>query len=216
MSKYQSKLSRREALTRMTVMAAALPMVGCVYIDTESTVAELPWPDAEPIATAVGYGSDPNLIAPLPSPWPRILSAEDMDVLAALSEAFCSGATDAGVPDVLNEWLSAPYPNQHRDRVLVAPGIRWLGQSFVSLAAGERRNFLARLEDNSVSAVDEHVPAFIRRARQLVAGAFFSSPAGISELGYVGNRPIAGDYPGASIAAEKHLGALLLELGLEP
>lgn len=40
-----------------------------------------------------------------------------------------------------------------RDRVLVVPGINWLGQSFVNLAAGERRNFLARLEDNRASAV---------------------------------------------------------------
>ena len=50
--------------------------------------------------------------------------------------------------------------------------------------------------------------------RGLVAGAYFSSPAGVAELGYRGNTPIAGPYPGPSPAALDHLNSLLDELGL--
>ena len=52
------------------------------------------------------------------------------------------------------------------------------------------------------------------RFRRLVLAAFFCSPEGTKDLGYIGNTPIAGDYPGPSVEALSHLNEVLAELGL--
>ena len=56
--------------------------------------------------------------------------------------------------------------------------------------------------------------AFFATLRALVVGAFFTSPEGARDLGYIGNVPIRGDYPGPTPEAMAHLEALLDELGL--
>ena len=50
--------------------------------------------------------------------------------------------------------------------------------------------------------------------RTMVAIAYFSSPEGGKDLGYQGNVPIAGDYPGPTPEAMDHLDGVLEELGL--
>ena len=68
------------------------------------------------------------------------------DQVAILSDIICPAdergpaATDVGVPDVIDEWVSAPYSSQQRDRVEIINGLQWLddeaamrfGSSFVS------------------------------------------------------------------------------------
>ncbi len=44
--------------------------------------------------------------------------------------------------------------------------------------------------------------------------AYFASPEGTKDLGYIGNIPIAGDYPGPTPEAIAHLDTILDELGL--
>ncbi len=224
-----TRLSRREALTRMAAMSGSLSVVGsligCVY--PEHPGPEPPtspdWPDtvlAE--ITAPGYGTDPNLIAPLPVPWGRTLTREQRNLLTSLGEIICPGSSGTGVTDVLDEWLSAPYPDQQTDRQLILPGIEWLdnecqalhGEGFINLALAQQHDVvdvLARSADQG----DESKPArFFYRLRGLVTGAHYSSPQGVRELGYVGNVPIAGDYPGPSEEALQQLEELLDELGL--
>jgi len=60
----------------------------------------------------------------------------------------------------------------------------------------------------------EQPVAFFRLLRHLVCGAYYSSPAGLKALGYVGNVPLVGDYPGPSAAALDHLQKQLAMLGL--
>ena len=50
--------------------------------------------------------------------------------------------------------------------------------------------------------------------RTLVTIAYFASPEGTKDLGYIGNIPIAGDYPGPTPEAIAHLDTILDELGL--
>ena len=52
------------------------------------------------------------------------------------------------------------------------------------------------------------------RLKRLVLAAFFCSPQGSKDLGYMGNVPIAGDYPGPTAEAQKHLDGVLAQLGL--
>ncbi len=55
---------------------------------------------------------------------------------------------------------------------------------------------------------------FFSGLRALVVGAFFTSPEGIRDLGYIGNTPIYGDYPGPTPEAMVHLESLVENLGL--
>jgi hypothetical protein len=55
---------------------------------------------------------------------------------------------------------------------------------------------------------------FFQRFRYLAVGAYYTSEAGIADVGYIGNVPIAGSYPGPSDEAMAHLAAVLEQLGL--
>ena len=95
---------------------------------------------------------------------------------------------------------------------------------------GRQREFLGTLSDSAralLAIIDDIAypdrPAsqdlegprqFFAGLRQLAAGAYYTSPEGVRELGYMGNVPIAGDYPGPSDEAMDHLEEQLAVLGL--
>lgn len=219
---YWQKLSRREALTRMAALAAGLSVNATA--NSADEIKASAWSTDLPAVDAPGYGTDPILSNPEDSPWPRLLSRSQLDVLASLAEFFCPGSIDAGVVDVLNEWLSAPYPDQSQDRQVVVPGFGWLdaemarqhGNSFATASLPQQINFLEPyIELIDRDSTNTPPLKFLSRVRILITGAYFSSPQGASELGYVGNQPIAGDYPGPSKEAWAHLNDLLEELDLQ-
>jgi hypothetical protein len=45
---------------------------------------------------------------------------------------------------------------------------------------------------------------------------FYTLPEGIADIGYMGNIPSAGPYPGPTKEALAHLNASLTKLGLKP
>ncbi len=55
---------------------------------------------------------------------------------------------------------------------------------------------------------------FFERFRFLSVGAFYTTEAGIKDIGYIGNVPISGEYPGPSAEAMTHLAGVLEQLGL--
>ncbi len=55
---------------------------------------------------------------------------------------------------------------------------------------------------------------FFERFRYLAVGAYYTTEAGMKDVGYVGNVPIAGAYPGPSDEALAHLAGVLKHLGL--
>ena len=75
---------------------------------------------------------------------------------------------------------------------------------------------LDELEEPSGSPDLEGPRQFFQGFRTLVTGAYYTSPEGVRELGYQGNTPIAGDYPGPSEEAMAHLNEQLEKLGLDP
>ena len=49
----------------------------------------------------------------------------------------------------------------------------------------------------------------------MMAG-FYSLPEGMADIGYMGNTPLLGPYPGPTPEAMAHLNASLAKLGLKP
>jgi len=226
---YNNRISRREALVWLSAMSSSVSIAGCVYpgapTETESPDG-LEWPELDlPPVKGPGYGKDPILIAPQDAPWPRTLSTDQLNLVASLCDVICPGAFDAGVPDVIDEWLSAPYPQQQNHRRLIMPGLIWLeqwcdarlGASFTVLRVEQQIQIIEDLDIPEEGApTSMQLPVrFFWLLRELVAGAYFTSPQGVSELGYEGNVPLVGDYPGPSADAMAHLDGLLQELGLE-
>ena len=238
---YQSGLTRRQSLKLMAALAAStmLPALsGCDTAPapaapaTSAAATTEHWPELKltPI-TGKGYGTDPNLILPPESPWPLTLTAPQLSLLALLADILVPrdgtvpSASEVGVPTVLDEWVSAPYPRQQQDRVTVLSALAWLddeatmrfGSRFVSL---QRPQQLAIIDDIAFNNADTK-PQFQRIAkafallRGLVVAAFFATPEGTKDIGYLGNTAIGGDYPGPTPEAKAHLDQVLTDLGLK-
>jgi hypothetical protein len=174
----------------------------------------------------IGYGTDPDLINPV-VPWSRTMTAPQLDTSSALcdfilpADARSPAASEVGVPDFIDEWISAPYAQQRTDRELIFLGLEWLEQQirsrFNSTFASASDEQATELLDSIVGPgeVEEELVAFFDRFRFLAVGAYYTTEAGIEDIGYIGNVPIGGDYPGPSDEAMKHLAGVLDQLNLE-
>lgn len=181
------------------------------------------WPEgAAPPVTGPGYGTDPPLLEPV-LPWPKTLSAEQLRTAAAVADTILPAEgrwpapSAVGVHDFIDEWVSAPYPEQVRDRAVVLNGLAWLdgeararhGSSYAKLGEGERAAILLD------AAKMPKGGAFVERMKFLTTGAYYTSETGVEELGYIGNVALEGDYPGPTPEALAHLDQILLELKLK-
>lgn len=238
---YNPKMSRRESFKRIGTMATVI-MVGGVPIACTTTEPEgnlspaRPraghWPGIELDAiTGPTYGTDPIVSNPS-VPWSLTLSDAQRDQVAVLSDIICPAdeqgpaATEVGVPDVIDEWVSAPYSTQQRDRVEIINGLQWLddeaqqrfGSNFVSASESDQIEIIEDIAYRSQYDVPQFELAarFFNRIRRLVFGAYFSSPEGIEDIGYMGNVAIAGEYPGPTDEAMEHIKQVADSLGLPP
>jgi hypothetical protein len=90
-----------------------------------ATVSAVPTP---------GYGVDPPLMAPYQSGqlWPLLLSEAEKRTATVLCDTLIPAdhaspsASEVGVVAFIDEWVSAPYPEQLRDRPLVRQGLEWI------------------------------------------------------------------------------------------
>ncbi|MDA0994117.1 MAG: gluconate 2-dehydrogenase subunit 3 family protein [Proteobacteria bacterium] len=176
----------------------------------------------------VGYGTDPDLINPV-VPWPRTMTDAQLRTAATTCDMILPAddqspaASAVGVPDFIDEWVSAPYEQQQHDRELILGGLEWLEQQsqshFGTTFSSANGNQAAELLDSiaypdTAAAGNDKLIEFFRRFRYLTVGAYYSTEAGIKDIGYIGNVPISGDYPGPSTEAMAHLAGVLDELGL--
>ena len=235
---YTNRLSRRDSLKLLAALAAStlLPALpGCEPVPTTSKVGKAAgtehWPELKlPAINAKGYGKDPNLILPPDAPWPLTLTPAQLTMLALISdilvpqEGSSPSASQVQVPSVVDEWVSAPYPSQQRDRLTILSALAWIDDEaklrfnspFTALTATEQ---LAIVED--IAYDNENTPLQFQRIakafarlRNLVLAAYFCTPEGIKDIGYLGNVPIAGAYPGPTAEAYSHLDNTLAQLGL--
>jgi len=173
-------------------------------------------------ATAKGYGTDPDLTK-LYKPgdlWPLTLTDAQRKTVTALCDLIIPAdenspsASAVAVPDFIDEWVSAPYPEQRRDRTLVLKGLQWLdgesrkrhGRAFVDLSGDEQTAIATDIcfEPKARPEMKEGA-RFFDRFRDLTAGGYYTTPQGMKAIGYVGNVP-SGSFAGPPPEAFKHVG----------
>jgi hypothetical protein len=205
---YVSKIDRRTALTWVGVVGAATA-VGAGVVVYGPKLGGKAQPEAK------GYGTDPNLVKPAKAAWPRILSKDELQAAAVLADfilpatAMAPSASSLGIPDFIDEWVSAPYPDQVKDRPILRNGLKALIPAAVKGDAAKRTAALAALPGST----DEKTHAFFKRFRALTIGAYYTTEAGFKDIGYIGNVSRAAD-PGPSDAVKAALDVQLRKLGL--
>jgi hypothetical protein len=196
-------LSRREALQR--ILTASLL----------ATTLDLRGFAAEP--GGVGIGFDPNLLKK-EIPWPRILTTAEKRIVTALADVilpadeFGPAASALGVPDFIDEWVSAPYEQQVKDRKIICDGLAWID---AEAARRFHKNFADCSGEQHKAILDDIVTdgsdarkqgrAFFILFRDRAAGGYYTTREGWQAIGYTGNAPIA-EFPGPPVEALKHAG----------
>jgi hypothetical protein len=189
---------RRTTIKWMLAAAASMPLLNRRAWSQEVT--------AQPAAR--GYGTDPDLtkIYHPGDVWPLTLSPAERRGAKALCNVILPddgrspSADSVGVVDFIDEWVSAPYPRQLQDRTIVLEGLAWMDAE--ALLRFEK--YFAELDDSQQHAICDDIcyepkaqakfaraAAFFTRYRDLTVGAFYSTPAGWKDIGYVGNVPLA-------------------------
>lgn len=207
-------MDRRTSIKWMLSAAASVTALGgCAFA---------PAVPARRGVAAKGYGTDPKLIDPYKAGelWPLTFTAGQKQTATALSDliipadATSPSASAVGVVDFLDEWISAPYEQNQKDRTQILEGFVWLDDE------SKRRfshPFAALAEAQQKAVCDDicYVPnaqpqftvaaQFFARYRDLTAGGFYTTPVGRKDLQYVGNVPLQ-RYDGAPIEALKKAG----------
>jgi hypothetical protein len=226
--------SRRETLQWM-MTAAALPLArwappamaaGRGTPPPFDVVAD--WPAAlPPPPPAQGYGRDPDLMTPK-VPWALTLGKAQratVDLLGDMilpADAQSPGAGQLGVGAFVDEWISAPYPTQRKDREQVLGGLTWLDAqsqalhkaSFVAITPAQRGGLLDALTVTAPVAGMAKPVAFMDTLRHLFVLGFYSLPEGKADMGFIGDQPTPGDYPGPTPEALAHFTGILAGLDL--
>jgi hypothetical protein len=203
---YVSKIDRRTALAWVGVVGAAVAAGAGVVVYGPKMGGE---------RITRGYGTDPKLAKPEKTPWSRIMVDAQLQTAAILADFIlpASGAAPSasvlGVPDFIDEWVSAPYPDQVKDRPIVLNGLNALSSKVLKASAADRAAALAALP----ASADPGVKAFWKKFRGLTIGAYYTTEAGFKDVGYIGNVPRTAD-PGPSADVKAVLDRELKKLGL--
>ncbi len=183
-----TRLTRREVLAFFTAALAASQL---------PAFAQVP----------KGYGTDPDLTK-LHTPgdvWPLTFSAAEKKAATALADVIFPAdhigpaASALRVSDYIDEWISAPYPQQQGERPVILEGLAWLD------AEAQRRftkDFAALTSEQHRAICDDICwpadakPAFAKAAqffvqfRALSAAAYYGTPDGWKAIGFIGNIPL--------------------------
>lgn len=185
-------MDRRTTLKWVLAASATLPLAG------RSGAAALAG------LAAQGYGSDPDrMAAHRPGQlWPLTLDAAQRRLAASLSDLIIPdddrspAASAVGVVDFIDEWISAPYPDQRRDRSVVLDGFTWLdaearrryGMDFAATGSPGQHGICDDICDEKRAAPERQQAAhFFAVYRDLTAGGFYTTQVGRDDLGYIGN-----------------------------
>jgi hypothetical protein len=179
-----------------------------------------PTPPGHPEVAAKGYGTDPNLVD-VHQPgdlWPLTFTAAQRKTATALADVilpkddFGPAASEVGVVEMVDEWVSAPYPAQMADRPVILDGLAWIetestkrfGKLFAELSDAQRRAICDDICFHGTAKGEfKKAAAFFSRFRSLCAGAYYGTPEGWRAIGYVGNVPLQSfDGPPAEVLAK--------------
>jgi hypothetical protein len=186
-------MARRKAIKLVAATVALLPKIDWAAESSDP-------------APARGSPTDPDLLRPL-VPWARALTPEELRAISALcdlilpADEHSPSASRVGLPEFIDEWVSAPYPIQKADRKQVQGGIVWLnGESQKRF----QKAFAALTEEQKKAIADDicYLPkakeefrqgaSFFALVRNLAATGFYTTDEGIRDLKYIGNVPSFG------------------------
>jgi hypothetical protein len=214
-------MSRRESMQWVLAAVAAGALPGCrSHVGTPQPASAAPpggvaqeigrnnAPQEEaakmPEPTGVGYGTDP-VLAKTYKPgelWPLTFNDAQKNAATALADTILPAdqhgpaASEVGVVQMIDEWISAPYPQQQSDRPVVLDGLKW-----IDAESKERfKKPFADLDETQRAALCDDIcstkraskkfataAGFFTRFRDLCASAYYATPAGWKAVGYVGN-----------------------------
>jgi gluconate 2-dehydrogenase gamma chain len=206
-------MDRREALKVITAAAASAAMAeGFASSAAEAQQPVVPGPKPRAALPALppktgprGTLTDPELLNAKAN-WPRLLSASELVTLGALCDMIIPAddkspsATTVGVPAYINEYVSAPYDWAERALVRVRGGLTWIdvesgkrfGKRFSAATVAERTLICDDICYLPKAKTDFQAAArFFDQIRDLTASAFYTTDAGMKDLQYVGNVPLA-------------------------
>ncbi|MEJ1963584.1 MAG: gluconate 2-dehydrogenase subunit 3 family protein [Gammaproteobacteria bacterium] len=170
---------------------------------------------------AAGYGTNPDLLVPRAT-WPMVLEPAERAVITALcdlilpADGIHPSAREAGVPDFIDEWVSAPYPRMTADREVLASACVELERRareshqmpFAGLpSAAQRAVFESLLEP----AMPPRLRAFPAHVANLIAGGYYTTKAGYADMGYAGNVALE-RFPAPSEPVIRQIEAAVAEL----
>ncbi|MGE0440258.1 MAG: gluconate 2-dehydrogenase subunit 3 family protein [Gemmatimonadales bacterium] len=209
-------MDRRDLLKTLGA-SAALPILaqtGCAKPEEAPVVVQGPeWKGP------AGTPSDPDLVKPKVT-WDKVLTPAELVTLGALCDVIIPAddkspaASAVGVPDYINEWVSAPYDYQKNTLPKVRAGLTWMDTE-----SGKRfKKPFAELADEQKTAICDDIcylpkakPAFKTAAeffdliRDLSATAFYTTREGMQDIQYIGNMAQP-KFDGPPPEVLKHLG----------
>ncbi len=166
-----------------------------------------------------GTPADPILINPTPKvPWPMVLTKAELTTLAALCDTIIPAddkspaASKVGTHGYINEIASEP--TRGTLLVQIRGGIMWMnaqsttrfGKPFHELNETERTTLCDDI-CYVPTAKPEHMAGalFFDRVRDLTSGAFYTTPEGWKDIGYIGNVALP-EYKGPPVEVLQKLG----------
>ena len=159
-------------------------------------------------ASGRGYGTDPDLMKPYKAGdyWDLTFSDAERRAVALLSDIVIPAdsqspsASSIGVTDFIDEWVSAPYPDNVRDRKVIMDGLAWLNTEssrryatgFEGAGEAQRLALCEAMSQKAAKGSDlASAHEFFHLFRDLVASGYYTSPVGMKDIGYAGNIPLA-------------------------
>jgi len=195
------RIDRRTTIKWVIAAAASLPAIRReAFAGTQ--------PPAVIKTVARGYGTDPDLTR-LYTPgdlWPLTFTTAERNTATVLcdlilpADAQSPSASAVGVVDFLDEWISAPYPDNAGDRKIILEGLQWLdveatrrfGHGFADSGASDQASVcddICCLPKSDARLMPAAL--FFARYRDLTVGGFYTTPEGMRDLQYVGNVALA-------------------------
>jgi hypothetical protein len=215
--------SRRDALKAMAA-AAVVPMLpaSAEAAPAHATREMLPVLDDQqrPVAKKKGPRGTPSdpVLQVAKADWPMKLSQRELVTLAALcdmiipADAKSPAASTVGAHQYINEWASRPGGDA--SLVRVRGGLVWLDRESQT-RFGKRFHLATTAQRTQIcddicyvpKAKPEHVFAaqFFDTIRDQTATAFYTTPQGWKDLGYIGNVALP-KFEGPNAAVRKQIG----------
>ena len=197
--------SRRQAIQWVlgAVAASTLPAQALAQ-EVGRTVTPQENASRQPNPNGKGYGADPDLLKTYKPGdlWPLTFTPSQKKTATALADtiipkdALGPAASEVGVPEMIDEWISAPYPQQQADRAIILTGLAWLEaesarrftKTFVELSSTQKKEICDDICHPPTAQPPFQKPAtFFTNFRSLCAAAYYATPAGWEAIGYVGN-----------------------------